>query len=229
MKHKTKEQISVTHQFIEKIIGKGDLSYYDQLVAENASGHCPDSWEEIHPSHAHGKRDINKINLKYSEAFQLIAIDIQEIAPFKDKVFAKWSCEKIHKNDFYGIEGTNRRILISGQTVFSFQEEGKIKEVWQSWDMFGLLRQIGWKPKTIILEGDEFDSILKKASSLTEREKACLNLLVKGNTSRETAAVLFISPRTVEYYFENIKNKLACSNKKEVFSIARVLESNGCL
>lgn len=51
---------------------------------------------------------------------------------------------------------------------------------------------------------------------LTLREKQCIKLLLKGKSARETGETLGISRRTVEFYFENIKNKLSCSSKREI-------------
>ena len=53
-------------------------------------------------------------------------------------------------------------------------------------------------------------------SSLSKREKECLKLFLKGKTAQETASLLNISRRTVETYFENIKDKLGCFTKAEI-------------
>lgn len=54
------------------------------------------------------------------------------------------------------------------------------------------------------------------SAPFSNQEKACLELIEKGKTLRETAEVLELSCRTVEYYFENIKNKMGCMTKSEV-------------
>lgn len=53
-------------------------------------------------------------------------------------------------------------------------------------------------------------------SSLSTREKECLELFLKGKTAKETASLLNLSRRTVESYFENIKDKLGCFSKAEI-------------
>jgi DNA-binding CsgD family transcriptional regulator len=42
---------------------------------------------------------------------------------------------------------------------------------------------------------------------LTVRERQVLQLLAEGNTLKEAAAVLSVSPRTVEFHRNNIANK----------------------
>lgn len=70
---------------------------------------------------------------------------------------------------------------------------------------------------------------LEMMRKLSERERDCLKLLLKDNSAKETAQKLGLSPRTVEFYFENIKNKLSCINKKEILKIAREFSDAGLL
>lgn len=55
---------------------------------------------------------------------------------------------------------------------------------------------------------------------LTSRETECLFLLVSGKSAKEMAKFLEISPRTVEYYIENIKSKLCVSSRSEIIEKA---------
>lgn len=57
---------------------------------------------------------------------------------------------------------------------------------------------------------------LKAISPLTFREQQCLNLFKQGHTAQSTAAILKLSQRTIEHYFDNIKNKLNCHSKREL-------------
>lgn len=56
---------------------------------------------------------------------------------------------------------------------------------------------------------------------ISPREKDCLELLQKGKTAKESAETMGISPRTIEFYLENIKDKLGCVNKKEILSLTK--------
>lgn len=58
---------------------------------------------------------------------------------------------------------------------------------------------------------------------LSPREKQCMKLLAEDKSAKETAALLGLQTRSVEFYFENIKNKLSCSSKVELHQIARTL------
>lgn len=54
---------------------------------------------------------------------------------------------------------------------------------------------------------------LNAISPLTLREQQCLDLFKQGRSAQATAAILGLSQRTVEYYFDNIKEKFGCSSK----------------
>lgn len=51
---------------------------------------------------------------------------------------------------------------------------------------------------------------------ITKREQDCLSLIIKGRTTKEIARYLDISPRTVEYYINSLKNKIGCQYKTEI-------------
>ena len=71
-----------------------------------------------------------------------------------------------------------------------------------------------------LIQGEMPDKkIEKKCLSLTKRELDCLNNLVLGYSTKEIAKVLGLSPRTVEDYLQNAKDKLRCSKKSEVIQI----------
>lgn len=57
---------------------------------------------------------------------------------------------------------------------------------------------------------------LKMILPLTRREQQCLELFKQGKSAQATGAVLGLSQRTVESYFENIKNKLGCHSKGDL-------------
>lgn len=55
---------------------------------------------------------------------------------------------------------------------------------------------------------------------LSPRQLTCLTLLVKGNTLKQIANQLNLSPRTVEHYIETIKLKLRCESRSDLISKA---------
>ena len=50
---------------------------------------------------------------------------------------------------------------------------------------------------------------------LTEREAQCVYHLIQGKTLKSTAEILDLSPRTVEFYVNNIKDRMGIIKKKD--------------
>lgn len=58
------------------------------------------------------------------------------------------------------------------------------------------------------------------AVSLTERETEVLSLLVQGATSKEMAARLFVSKRTIDFHLNNLYVKLDVNNRVSAMRVA---------
>ncbi len=70
-----------------------------------------------------------------------------------------------------------------------------------------------------IFLGDHFPEIY-----LTRREAQCGLLLIKGKSMVTIGKTLRLSTRTVEFYVQNIKNKLHCRTKRELVNV--ILKTN---
>jgi len=53
----------------------------------------------------------------------------------------------------------------------------------------------------------------------TQREAECMMQILQGKTMNETADILNLSPRTVEYYLNKIKRKLNCHKKRDLIKL----------
>ena len=54
---------------------------------------------------------------------------------------------------------------------------------------------------------------------LTPRELQIVLLLAEGRTTREAAAALFLSPKTVEYHLRNVYLKLDVATRAELLDL----------
>ncbi len=72
------------------------------------------------------------------------------------------------------------------------------------------------KPERYRLGGEFGDKYL------TRQEARCMVCFLRGNTVKGTAKILELSPRTVEYYVNNMKKKLGVVSKSEL--VFRVIE-----
>ena len=65
----------------------------------------------------------------------------------------------------------------------------------------------GARPRTTALDGVE---------SLTERELRVAKLAADGQTNRDIAQILYVTPKTVEVHLSNSYRKLGISSRREL-------------
>lgn len=53
-------------------------------------------------------------------------------------------------------------------------------------------------------------------TKFSKREIECLREFIKNKSAKQIGEKLFLSTRTIEYYMNNIKNKLSCHTKSEL-------------
>ena len=75
--------------------------------------------------------------------------------------------------------------------------------------------------EVLVEKWSEQDKAAAKSDTLSDRELQVFRMLGAGKRSREIAAELLISPKTVESHRENMKNKLGCANTAELMLKAR--------
>jgi len=73
--------------------------------------------------------------------FSSIHVDIDQTLVEGDKVCVRWVCTAKHTGDGFGIPPTGAQIHVTGISLIQFKD-GKFIEVWQNWDMMGMMEQI---------------------------------------------------------------------------------------
>lgn len=224
----TQKNIQLVRQFFEEQVNCDDLSRYEEFLSKNVVVHGPASNQKIR-----GLQEVKKIDASYVHAYPEKKFSIEEIFGHDNRVMVRWVCRAKHKRKQKGALPKNPDLAIAGLSIYRIVK-GKIVEIWQYWDRLGILEQIGEvslhtapvEPGYYLglLKDLGMDQYLHHAPILSPREKQCLRCLVEGKTAKETAALYQLSPRTVESHFEKIKQKLKCTNKRDLFTIAQALE-----
>lgn len=212
-------KLVITH-VIKEFLGKGNLDSYDNFVDPGIKIHCPISWQKIHHAEIERVEQTKAIDQEYAKGFQFNRMQIHELVADGNIVAARWEGEGRQGGPFFSYSPTRRKFQIAGQTFYRLNK-ARIVEVWHSWDLIGLLDQVGI---SLDPQFELTDHLVHLSKRLSTREKECLRHLIEGKTAFETGLILFLSPRTIEYYFENLKDKLDCSNKRELFKIAKQLD-----
>ena len=129
----------------------------------------------------------------------------------------------------------NRQIMLLTQKTPFFDHSGRIagvisqcSEISQN-KLINITMSIAEQDRKYLNKSDQNRSYTLTTSSdgrcqLSNRELECLFFLIRGKSAANIAATLEISKRTVEYYIENIKNKLGCISKTEL--IEKAIDNN---
>lgn len=225
MNENSNHEIQLVRRLFNGTLDIKNIELYGEFFSDHC---CIHAFQET--------RDLNygkDFDIALAQGFHLKQLEINDIFLRNDRVYVYWTFHLIHKGEYEGIPATFKELMIKGMSIYKFKDK-KIDEIWQFWDRLGLLEQIG--EVHVKIRTADFDShyellkqlglekYVERASKLSKRERQCLHFLLQGKTIKEIAAYLSLSPRTVEYYFNNIKDKLDCWNKGELFSAAQILE-----
>ena len=105
-------------------------------------------------------------------------------------------------------------------TLRQFREENCL-EAWQehkyAWQLAALYYYQALRNHFLLHSPNKFKT------QLTQREQACLNLLMQHSSPNEIAKSLSISARTVNFHIQNINHKLGARNKYEAIAKAKLL------
>ncbi len=71
--------------------------------------------------------------------------------------------------------------------------------------------------------------LFSQAKTLSPREKAVLLGVYEGKTAKEHGKELDLSPRTIQFYLDNAKNKLGILSRDELFESIHILKMAGYL
>lgn len=222
------QNIRLVRRLFEEQASRNDISLYDEIFSEKVVLYGPASDQVVK-----GLNALKRVDRGYHKAYPGAQFELEEIFGVGDQVIVRWSCRAVYKKGHKGITPKKNEFCIWGLSIYKVRK-GKIAEIRQFWDRLGILEQIGEiRVRTDpvepgyyaeILSALGMENYLEKATLLSSREKECLELLLQGKTAKETAAALHLSPRTVESYFVNLKKKLKCTHKGDLFSAALILK-----
>ncbi len=75
-------------------------------------------------------------------AFPDMRVTVDDMIAEGEEVALRWTSHGTHMGELSGIPATNRRVTVTGITIYRFAG-GRIVEEWNSSDTLGLLRQLG--------------------------------------------------------------------------------------
>ncbi|MDK0521594.1 ester cyclase [Streptomyces sp. ML-6] len=133
------EQLNQTQsrRFFHEIAVGGHLDAIDEVFAADYTDHdiAKDARSVV------GSDRLREDVARWRAAFDF-TFDLDRQICEGDDVVTLWTWTGTHKGEFMGIAPTGRQCVMSGTTIFRF-ENGRIKEGWWHEDLMGLMRWLG--------------------------------------------------------------------------------------
>ena len=132
---------------------QGNLAAIEQAVEHMNAGSLEDYMAiysddlTLHgyPPGVEGKDGANAFYAAFRKALPDLELTIDDAVSEGDRVAVRYTVRGTHSDELMGVPATGRRVEVSGQSFFRF-EDGRVVERWQSLDALGLLTQLGAIP-----------------------------------------------------------------------------------
>ena len=132
---------ALARRSIEEIWNQGKLAVIDELVASDATFHDP----SVPGGKFTGPQGMKQFVQIYLGAFPDVRLTINDQIAEGEEVVTRWTATGTHSGELMGIAPTNKRATVTGVDIDRYQG-GKVVEAWASYDMLGLLQQLGVVP-----------------------------------------------------------------------------------
>jgi steroid delta-isomerase-like uncharacterized protein len=132
---------ALARRAIEEVWNQGKLAVIDELTAANAMFHDP----SVPGRKFTGPEGMKQFVQIYRGAFPDVRLTINDQIAEGDKVVTRWTATGTHKGELMGIAPTNKSATVTGVDIDRYQD-GKVVEAWASYDMLGMLQQLGVVP-----------------------------------------------------------------------------------
>ena len=121
----------------------GNLDSVEEILAPNYVHHDGAGAVE------RGTENIKRHIPRFRTAFPDLRFVLEDVCADENKVTVRWTAHGTHRGDIAlasrHIPPTGKQVTFFGIDIFHITD-GKIGEVWRSWDRLGLLQQLGVVP-----------------------------------------------------------------------------------
>lgn len=127
----------------EEGFNQGDMSVIDQCLAKDYV------YREATIGEKRGPQGWKEIFQLYKTAFPDCRLKIDEQIAEGDKVVTRWTARGTQRGSLLGIAPTNKSVTVQG-VIISHIRDGKIVEEFETYDAWGMFRQMGSMPSITV-------------------------------------------------------------------------------
>lgn len=134
---------ALANRFHVDLFTKGDLAVAEEILTPDFVNHGAGLPPELANGREGAKRFAQAIRTGFGDD---VNISHDDVIVSGDRVVIRWTSWGTHKGDLLGVPSTGKAIKITGIDIFRVKD-GKLAELWQSWDQLQMLQQIGAVPE----------------------------------------------------------------------------------
>jgi steroid delta-isomerase-like uncharacterized protein len=143
----TSEQLKrLVRRDTEEIWNEGNFDVIDEIFAPGFVLHDPAA-----PEQSLGREEYREYVETFRAAFPDARYEIEDILAEGDTAALRYSARATNEGEFMDMDPTGEQVDVSGMEMYRV-EDGKIVEMWTSYDALGLLQQLGRVPSLAELE-----------------------------------------------------------------------------
>lgn len=129
---------ALVRRFYEEVWARGNVAFAVEVFTDDYVRH------DLRPTKAPpGAAGQALIAEQFRHAFPDLEWRVDLLLGEGDLVAARWTASGTHSGAWGDVAPTGRRATFSGVNIFRFGDEGKVVEIWNHRDDFGLREQLG--------------------------------------------------------------------------------------
>jgi steroid delta-isomerase-like uncharacterized protein len=146
----TSSNIHVARRWFEEMWNQGRAELIPELLAPDAPIYDVGAPGDVR----RGPEGFRPVYEKLRGAFPDIHFTIEEAIGERDLVALRWTARATHRGPQLGFAPTNSPMTVGGMG-FARVRDGKVVEAWNTWDMMGLLQQLGRVSQPSVVPDDD--------------------------------------------------------------------------
>jgi predicted ester cyclase len=135
---------TVARRWHQEIYLRGQLDVAEEICSPGFVAHGTG----VAPDAPGGPRFLREDAAGMREAFDILAITDEDVIACGDRVVIRWAFRGTHVGPFLGVEGTGRKVHVTGMDIFRFEGD-RIAEFWTECNLMDLAEQIGAIPVAV--------------------------------------------------------------------------------
>ena len=133
----TDDNKAIIRRGIEEMFSRGHVDVADEVFAADHVAHDP-----ALPNDLHGPAQFKEFVRMYRTAFPDLELTIDDQIAEGDRVVTRFTARGTHRGELLGIPPSGNEVVVPGISIDRLVD-GKSVESWTSYDVLGMLRQLG--------------------------------------------------------------------------------------